>query len=66
MAEHRAKIGGGFAAKYNVTRLVHFESFDSISEAIPREKQIKGWRRSKSLALVRMYNPKWRDLAGEL
>ncbi len=64
LAEHRAKIGGGFAAKYNVTRLVHVESFDSISEAILREKQIKGWRRSKKLALVRMYNPKWRDLAG--
>ncbi|NNE48027.1 MAG: GIY-YIG nuclease family protein [Rhodothermales bacterium] len=65
MAEHRAKIGSRFAAKYNVTRLVHVESFDSISEAIIREKQIKGWRRSKKLALIRMHNPRWRDLADE-
>jgi putative endonuclease len=46
-----------------VKRLVYFEGFSDVRDAIRREKQIKGWRREKRLALIRMKNPKFRDLS---
>ena len=52
-----------FTARYNVTRLVYVEWYDQIVDAIAREKQIKGWRRSKKVALIRGVNPDWADLA---
>ncbi len=61
--EHKTKAFPGFTAKYNINRLVHFESTDDVQEALAREKQIKGWRRSKKLALIKSDNPKWQDLA---
>ena len=61
--EHKTKAFPGFTAKYNVNRLVHFESTDDVRDALAREKQIKGWRRSKKLALIKSDNPKWQDLA---
>jgi putative endonuclease len=45
--EHRERLTPGFTTKYNVTRLVHFESFSNVHDAIARGKQLKGWRRSK-------------------
>jgi putative endonuclease len=53
----------GFASKYHCNRLVYYESFDDIHKAIGREKQLKGWRRSKKIALIESKNPRWEDLA---
>ncbi|MFZ0882399.1 MAG: hypothetical protein WAN14_03305 [Candidatus Acidiferrales bacterium] len=49
--------------KYNVTRLVYREQFSDIRTAIAREKQIKGWLRSRKVALIESTNPTWKDLA---
>ena len=64
--QHRAKSFGGFTAKYNVDQLMYFEEFRDVYQAIGREKQIKKWRRTKKIALIRSVNPQWRDLAAEL
>jgi putative endonuclease len=61
--EHKHKLIEGFTQKYNVTRLVYFEETGDVSAAIAREKQIKGWRRSKKIALIESLNPKWQDLS---
>ena len=53
----------GFTKQYDVNRLVYFESFAQIKNAILREKQIKSWRREKKLALIRSTNPAFRDLS---
>ena len=63
MIEHRQKLLQGFSKKYNVTRLVYREQFADIRTAIAREKQIKGWLRSKKIALIESTNPGWKDLA---
>jgi putative endonuclease len=63
MREHKLKRAPGFTAKYNVTRLVYFERFEDVRNAIEREKQIKVWNRAKRLALVESSNPKWDDLS---
>jgi putative endonuclease len=61
--EHKHKVIEGFTQKYNVTRLVYFEETGDVSAATAREKQIKGWRRSKKIALIKSLNPKWQDLS---
>ncbi len=61
--EHRHKLVAGFTRKYNVSKLVHFESTENIESAIAREKQIKGWRRSKKTELIESVNPYWTDLS---
>lgn len=63
--EHKNKVTEGFTSQYHVTQLVHFEAFPSPRDAIAREKQIKGWRRSRKIALVSEANPEWRDLSEE-
>jgi putative endonuclease len=63
--EHQHKLIPGFTAKYNITRLVHFEETGDVMSAIEREKQIKGWTRSKKVALVESTNPIWEDLASD-
>ncbi|HVI57804.1 MAG TPA: GIY-YIG nuclease family protein [Luteimonas sp.] len=63
--EHRNKAVPGFTAKYNVHRLVYFEETSDVFAALAREKQLKGWRRSRKDALVTARNPGWRDLAGD-
>jgi putative endonuclease len=62
MWEHRNRAVQGFSARYGVDRLVYFEPFDWVEEAIAREKQIKRWRREKKVALIESMNPTWRDL----
>ena len=52
-----------FTARYRITRLVHLEGTRSLVAAVAREKEIKGWRRERKLALVETCNPDWRDLA---
>ncbi len=53
----------GFACKYYCDHLVYYESFDNILKAISQEKQLKGWRRSKKIALIERVNPRWQDFA---
>jgi len=62
VAEHRAGKGGAFTRQYRVNTLVYAEEYRQIEEAIAREKEIKGWRRSKKDALVETLNPTWADL----
>jgi putative endonuclease len=64
--EHKNKIVDGFTKKYNVDRLVHYETYSDISDAIAREKEIKGWSRAKKNALINQGNPKWEDLFNEI
>jgi len=60
--EHRSKTIGGFTRKYNVTRLVYFESFADIENAILREKRLKRWKRRWKIQLNEESNPNWNDL----
>jgi putative endonuclease len=61
--QHKHKLIPGFTSKYNITQLVYFETTPDIKAAIAREKQIKGWLRSKKIALVESVNPTWQDLS---
>ena len=61
--EHRHVLSEGFTKKYNITKLVYYEVTEDINSAIAREKQIKGWLRSKKVALIESSNPYWQDLA---
>ena len=63
--EHKHKLLPGFTSKYNLFRLVHFEVYSDIREAIAREKQVKGWLRSKKIALIESINPNWLDLSAD-
>ncbi|MBC7448342.1 MAG: GIY-YIG nuclease family protein [Hymenobacteraceae bacterium] len=62
VAEHRAGKAT-FTARYNVHKLVHYEGFLWIQEAIAREKQLKAGSRQKKMDLIREFNPLWKDLA---
>jgi putative endonuclease len=61
--EHRSKQIPSFVTRYDLTKLVYYEEFQYVLDAIAREKQIKGWRRAKKVALVEDINPDWKDLA---
>jgi len=61
--EHRHKLVPGFTARYNITRLLYFEETGDVQAALAREKQIKGWLRSKKIALIESSNPEWEDLS---
>jgi putative endonuclease len=61
--EHKQKLVSGFTNKYNITKLVYFEETDDIKAAILREKQIKGWLRTKKISLIEGFNPEWEDLS---
>ncbi len=63
--QHKAKEIDGFTKKYNIHRLVYFEAFGDIRDAIAREKQVKGSLRAKKVALIESMNPEWKDLAPE-
>ena len=65
MDQHKRKIGSEFAARYNITRLVHYEEYPDIRAAIAREKQLKKWRREKKVWLIERENPDWKDLCEE-
>ena len=64
--QHKNKVFPGFTKKYNCDKLVYYETFTDIEEAIDREKQIKHWRREKKLFLINKRNPQWKDLYLEL
>jgi putative endonuclease len=61
--EHKNGTIEGFTKRYHINRLVYFEVFKYVTNAIRREKQIKGWDRAKRLALIESMNPTWVDLA---
>jgi putative endonuclease len=63
VAEHKMKINKGFTSTYNCNRLVYAESFFDMTDAIACEKQLKGWRRCRKEALIRLTNPHWVDLS---
>ncbi len=61
--EHKTKAVPGYTSKFSIHQLWYFEEFGHILDAIAAEKRLKGWRRSKKLALVREHNPKFEDLS---
>ena len=64
--EHKEKLVHGFTKKYNIIKLVYYEVFEDIENAILREKQIKGGPRGKKIELINSMNKEWRDLYGDL
>jgi putative endonuclease len=64
--EHKAKLADGFTKKYNIVKLVYYEIFEDIENAILREKQIKVGSRQKKIRLIDSTNREWRDLYDEL
>ena len=60
--EHKQKLNKGFTQKYNVNKLVYYEHYDLIYSAIAREKQIKGYSRTKKISLIDQFNKDWKDL----
>ena len=64
--QHREGVIEGFSKKYDCKMLVYYELYESMETAISREKQLKGWRRSKKLALIEQQNSGWRDLWGDI
>jgi len=64
--EHKEKLVDGFTKRYNITKLVYYEIFDDIYNAISREKQIKGGSRAKKISLIKELNSQWKDLFEEL
>ena len=65
MFQHRTHAFEGFAAKYHCERLVFYERYGRVVDAIRREKQLKGWRRAKKEWLIAQANPHWKDLSKE-
>ncbi len=65
MFEHKNDKIEGFTRRYHCHRLVYFESFDDVNNAIDREKQLKRWNRAKKVWLIKRRNPMWEDLAAE-
>jgi len=60
--QHRNKLIKGFSAKYNLTKLVYFEMFEDMENAITREKRMKEWHREWKNKLISKLNPSWEDL----
>ncbi len=61
--QHKQHVFAGFTAQYEVDRLLYYETFQYVNNAIRREKQLKGWRREKKIALIEGGNPQWQDLS---
>jgi len=61
--EHKEGSIPGFARKYRIHRLVYFEAFEDVHEALAWEKRVKSWRREKKVALIERHNSAWDDLA---
>jgi putative endonuclease len=61
--EHKTGAIQGFTKRYNINRLVYYETFKYVNNAIAREKQVKAWTQAKRIALIKSLNPTWQDLA---
>jgi putative endonuclease len=64
--EHKNKSVPGFTQKYNINKLIYFEHFDNINDAIVREKQLKKWNRKWKEELINKVNSDWEDLYEEI
>ncbi len=64
--EHKNKLIDGFTKKYNLNKLVYYEVYDEINEAIKREKQLKSWKRDWKIELIEKMNNDWNDLYDEI
>jgi putative endonuclease len=64
--EHKHKLVDGFTKQYSVDRLVYYELYDDMSEAIKREKQLKNWKREWKIALIEKCNDEWNELYSEI
>lgn len=65
VSEHKLGLIKGFTLKYSCKKLVYYEQYSEIRQAIAREKELKGWLRKKKEDLIRTVNPKWKDLSAE-
>jgi len=63
MFEHKHKLIEGFTKKYNLNRLIYFEQFQYVNDAIKREKQLKNWNRQWKIDLIEKDNQDWKDLS---
>jgi putative endonuclease len=63
--QHKQGQGSKFTSKYKITKLVYYEAYQEVEDAIVREKQIKGWKRAKKITLINEMNPNWEDLSAE-
>ena len=61
--QHKQKVVEGFTKKYNMTKLVYYEVFETAYDAIAREKQLKCWSRKKKVNLIKKLNPEFKDLS---
>lgn len=61
--EHKSGTGSSFTAKYHCHKLVYYECFSDINQAISREKELKGWKREKKEKLIDTLNPERKDLS---
>jgi putative endonuclease len=66
LAEHKLHINQGFSAKYNTEKLVYYEWYDRLEDAIHREKQLKKWHRDWKEKAIADFNPEWKDLAEDI
>ncbi|MEM7510977.1 MAG: GIY-YIG nuclease family protein [Bacteroidota bacterium] len=66
VSQHRNGEGSSFARKYRLQKLIYFEGFDRITDALYREKQLKKWRRSWKDRLITNFNPSWEDLGDDV
>lgn len=64
--EHKHKLVAGFSGRYNLNKLIYYEEFNAIIDAIAREKQLKNWHREWKLNLIRQVNPQLNDLDAEI
>ncbi len=63
--QHKSRETEGFTRRYHISRLVYYETFRYVNNAISRETEIKKWRREKKVALIESVNPLWNDLAAD-
>jgi len=61
--QHKNKLVEGFTSRYNINKLVYYEEYDYIDDAIYREKQLKNWHRRWKINLINKFNPGWKDLS---
>lgn len=64
--EHKNKLVDGFTKKYNIRKLLYFEEYGQVENALNREKQVKDYRREKKFQLIESINSEWRDLYDEI
>ena len=66
VVEHKVHRNKGFTSKYNVSKLVYYELFFNIEDAIKREKQLKNWKRQWKIDLIIKNNPEFKDLSKDI